>query len=107
MPWTYHIIETAATGAGTSDSFNISHPYPGVLLQIYPKANLSGTTADLQVQEPDGSGWGDCYDDNGKITLSDSRPQEVVYGPGTFRLNFTARTSSVGAGITKLFDSGA
>lgn len=103
MGWNYNIIETPTTGTGTSDSVEIAVPYPGVTFQIYPKANLSGTTADLQIEEP-GGGWGDAYDDNGKITLSDTRPQEVVYGPGTFRLNFTARTSSVGAGITQYFD---
>ncbi len=102
MGWQYKIIETPTTGTGTSDFFELVTPYPGVTVQIYPKASLSGTTADLQIEEP-GGGWGDCYDDNGKITLSDSRPQEVVYGPGKFRLNFTARTGSVGAGLNEVY----
>lgn len=106
MGWNYHVIEEAATGTGTSESFSITEPYPGRTVSLFPKANLSGTVADLQYEES-GGGWGDCTDDNGKITLSDTRTQEVVTGPGTYRLNFTTRTSAVGAQITDYFDSGS
>lgn len=87
-------IAAKATGTGQSSTFDVQrHP---VTVQIYPGANLSGATADLQRLDPDGT-YVDVYDENGKVTLSDTRPQEVVYGTGTFRLNFTARASAVGA----------
>lgn len=100
MTWNYRIIETPTTNTGTSDTFYLDKPYPGRTVQIYG-SSLGDVEADLQIETP--IGWNDVYDDNGQVVLTATRPQEVVYGPGTFRLNFTVRTESVGACMTDYF----
>lgn len=92
---TEQTIESATTGTGQSDSFEVlNRP---VTVQVF--GTLASSTADLQRQASDDS-WVDVYDDNGKVTLSDTRPQETVWGGGRYRLNWTARPSAVGASVS-------
>ena len=87
-------ILAKATGAANSSEFEVdARP---VTVGMYPEANFAAETAQLQIKNPDGT-WDDVYDDNGLILLGATRPQETVWGGGTFRLEFIARTSAMGA----------
>jgi hypothetical protein len=83
-----------ATGAANSDGFLVDSR--ALTVGIYPEANLGAEVATLQIQNPDGT-WDDVYDENGVVQLGATRIQETIWGGGTFRLEFAARTLAIGA----------
>jgi hypothetical protein len=83
------------TGASNSQDFGVEGN-KRVTVQLYPYANLGANTAALMRKAPDGT-YVQCYDDVGEIILSATRPQEVVLGQGTYRLEAAARTAAWGA----------
>lgn len=88
------VILAKATGAGNSSDIVVDK-YPLTVI-IYPEANFGADTADLKIQNPDGT-YDDVYDDNGQVILSASRPQAKIVGAGVYRLEFAARTAAIGA----------
>lgn len=66
-----------------------------IFVGLYPYANLGSDTGTLEKLAPDDT-WVRCTDDNGDIVLSATRTMEVIYGPGTYRLNVSTRTSAWG-----------
>lgn len=87
-------ILAKATGAANSNSVEVHHR--PITVGIYPEANLGAEVATLQIENPDGT-WDDVYDENGVIQLGATRIQETIWGGGTFRLEFAARTLAIGA----------
>jgi type 1 fimbria pilin len=88
------VILESGTGAAASSEFHVLAQ--SVRLQIY--GTFGSDTADLQIKSPSGS-WTDVYDSNGQVVLSAVRPQVLVEGAGTYRLDYNARTAAQGASI--------
>ena len=91
------VLLAKATGAANSEDFQvIGVP---ITIRVYPKANLAAETGLLKQKNPDGT-YDDVYDLLGTvIALGASMPQVSVTGAGTFRVEFSARTSAIGVSI--------
>jgi hypothetical protein len=89
------ILTPAISGVVNSDDFAVERDRH-VTIQLYPLASVGANTATLKRKAPDGT-YVTCYDDNGVIILSATRPQEVVVGYGIYRLECTARAAAWGA----------
>lgn len=87
------IVDAAATGTGAGKSFVVSHVPVTISLM---GASLGDVEADLEREDGAGN-WQDMYKDAEKITLSATRTAEAIWAPGVYRLNYTARTNSVGS----------
>ena len=87
------VILAKATGSGDSDPFDvITMP---ITVTIYPKANYGSDTGNLVIKNEDGT-WDDVYKDAVQVKLSSTNPQLTVTGGGTYRIEFSARTSAIG-----------
>jgi len=91
---TQQVLLEKGTGAANSNGFLVDSR--AVTIGIYPEANLGAEVAQLQIKNPDGT-WDDVYDENGAVQLGAARIQETIWGGGTFRLEFAARTLAIGA----------
>jgi hypothetical protein len=92
------VILAKATGAGNSIDFTVS-AFP-MTVRVYPKANLATEVGYLKQKNPDGT-YDDVYDLSGTvIALGATMPQVYIVGPGTYRVEFAARTSAIGADVT-------
>ena len=89
-------VDTPTTGVAAGNEFQVLNRAVTICLD---GASLGDVTADLQRYTAAGN-WVDQYDDNGKITLSATRTSEIVWGGGAYRLNYTARTNSVGSSMS-------
>ena len=88
------ILLAPGTGAANSTEFNVESNRE-ITIALYPEANLGADTAILKRRSPDGS-WNTCRDKDGIVTMSGTRPQEVVFGPGAYRLDAAARAAAWG-----------
>ena len=93
-PRSDRVVLALGTGAAQSADFHVlTQP---VRLQIY--GTFGADTADLQIKDPEGD-YVDVYDSNGQVVMSATRPQVLIDGPGTYRLDYNARTAAQGASI--------
>lgn len=91
------VLLTKATGSANSNDFSV-YGVP-VTVRVYPKANLASETGLLKQKNPDGT-YDDVYDLLGTvIALGASMPQVSILGAGTYRIEFSARTSAIGVTI--------
>ncbi len=90
------VILAKATGAGDSIDFDVT-TVP-ITLSIYPKANFAAETGNLVIKNEDGT-YDDVYKDGTQVQLGATKPAITIVGGGTFRIEFAARTSAIGAAI--------
>lgn len=88
------IILAPGTGAANSDDFDVRN-VPKVV-SVYPEANLAAETGILKRKNTDGT-YSTVQKDGTDVALGDTAQQYVIYGSGTYRLEFAARTAAIGA----------
>lgn len=88
-------IMAPGTGAMNSQDFEV-YGEP-VTVSLYPQASLlAAEHFNLMIKAPDNT-YVKVVDSGGAVQLNGTRPQVLVNGHGTYRLEAAARTSSTGA----------
>ena len=87
---------TAATGAATSDRFNIMI-VGGETQTIVGYGMSAGDTIDLQISHDDGTTFNDHYENGDQTQLTSTNTTLTFATPGIFRLNKGATTGTAGA----------
>lgn len=85
-----------APGTGAANSADFAVRNVAKVVMIYPEANIGSDTGLLVRKAPDGT-YVDVYDDGTAVSLSATKPQAIIYGSGTYRLEFSGRTAAIGA----------
>ena len=87
------VVLAKATGAGNSADFIVNRT--PVTVSAYPEANFGSDTGELARKNPDGT-YDDVFANGAVVACSATNPQFIVYGAGTYRIEFSARTAAIG-----------
>ena len=90
---TQTVILAKATGAGNSNEFTVINT--PVVIAAYPEANYGSDTGELALKNPDGT-YDDVFANGAVVALSATNPAFIVYGAGTYRIEFSARAAAIG-----------